>query len=305
MTDYDRERNQDRYTRRDRYERRSYSQQEQFDDYDSDQYGDRSNYDHDQRGRSSYSAGSERGSYDRGRDRSYGGEEFGRSRGSDQYQNQDRYSGSYGSDRYGSDRFSNVNRGRSEHGSYRGSSTGRSYHEPSSYDQLEYGGGSSGRSHGRSRYADHDRSYRGKRSDERGFFEKAGDEVASWFGDEDAERRRRMDHSGRGPSNYRRSDERLLEEACERLTHDWGIDASSINVSADNNEITLDGTVDSRRAKRRAEDCVHDISGVRHVQNNLRVKESDRYANYTDTSDTSGGDESTKAFSDTAESKTA
>ena len=29
--------------------------------------------------------------------------------------------------------------------------------------------------------------------DERGFFERAGDEVASWFGDEDAERRRRED----------------------------------------------------------------------------------------------------------------
>lgn len=31
------------------------------------------------------------------------------------------------------------------------------------------------------------------RRDDRGFFERAGDEVASWFGDEDAERRRRED----------------------------------------------------------------------------------------------------------------
>jgi len=31
------------------------------------------------------------------------------------------------------------------------------------------------------------------RDDERGFFERAGDEVASWFGDEEAERRRRED----------------------------------------------------------------------------------------------------------------
>jgi hypothetical protein len=30
--------------------------------------------------------------------------------------------------------------------------------------------------------------------DDRGFFERAGDEVASWFGDEEAERRRRMDY---------------------------------------------------------------------------------------------------------------
>ena len=37
--------------------------------------------------------------------------------------------------------------------------------------------------------------------------------------------------------------------------------------------ITLDGTVPTRDQKRRAEDCVEDISGVRHVQNNLRVQE--------------------------------
>ena len=30
-------------------------------------------------------------------------------------------------------------------------------------------------------------------SDDRGFFDRAGDEVRSWFGDEEAERRRRMD----------------------------------------------------------------------------------------------------------------
>jgi len=38
----------------------------------------------------------------------------------------------------------------------------------------------------------HGRDYRG-REDERGFFERAGDEIASWFGDDEAERRRRED----------------------------------------------------------------------------------------------------------------
>ncbi len=44
----------------------------------------------------------------------------------------------------------------------------------------------------RSRWRDDRNEARGGRSD-RGFFERAGDEVASWFGDEDAERRRRED----------------------------------------------------------------------------------------------------------------
>jgi hypothetical protein len=46
----------------------------------------------------------------------------------------------------------------------------------------------------RERSPDYDRSDRsGGRRDERGFFERAGDEIASWFGDDDAERRRRED----------------------------------------------------------------------------------------------------------------
>ena len=35
---------------------------------------------------------------------------------------------------------------------------------------------------------------RGRGREDRGFFERAGDEIASWFGDDDAERRRRHDH---------------------------------------------------------------------------------------------------------------
>jgi len=39
--------------------------------------------------------------------------------------------------------------------------------------------------------------------DERGFFERAGDEISSWFGDDDAQRRREMDE--RRDDDYRRS----------------------------------------------------------------------------------------------------
>ena len=36
--------------------------------------------------------------------------------------------------------------------------------------------------------------------------------------------------------------------------------------------MTLSGTVDSREAKHRAERIVEDLSGVTHVQNNLRIQ---------------------------------
>lgn len=124
---------------------------------------------------------------------------------------------------------------------------------------------------GRNEYA---RGIDGRYANERGFFEKAGDEIASWFGDEDAERRREMDHRGRGPANYTRSDERILEDACDCLTQDRRTNASNVTVTVSSGEVTLDGTVPSRMQKRRAEDVVHDISGVKHVQNNLRVDEA-------------------------------
>lgn len=38
-------------------------------------------------------------------------------------------------------------------------------------------------------------------------------------------------------------------------------------------EVTLSGEVSSRADKRRAEDIADSVSGVAHVQNNLRVKQ--------------------------------
>lgn len=126
-------------------------------------------------------------------------------------------------------------------------------------------------------------------SRERGFFERAGDEIASWFGDEDAQRRRDRDagHRGRGPRNYTRSDERIREDVSDRLADDHHLDASDIEVSVSGGEVTLHGTVDSRFAKRNAEDLADSCSGVMHVQNNLRVR--DRQSDVSRSSTTGSG----------------
>lgn len=113
---------------------------------------------------------------------------------------------------------------------------------------------------------------------ERNFWEQAGDEIASWFGNDDAERRREEDemgarHRGRGPRGYTRSDDRIRDDLNDRLTEDPYVDATDITVSVTSGEVTLDGTVDHRKAKRRAEDLADSVSGVRHVQNNLRVRQ--------------------------------
>jgi osmotically-inducible protein OsmY len=125
--------------------------------------------------------------------------------------------------------------------------------------------------------------------EERGFWERAADEVSSWFGDEDAERRRRMDHyRGRGPKGYTRSDDRIREDVSDRLTDDWRVDASEIDVSVSGGEVTLSGTVNSRDAKRRAEDLAENVSGVKHVQNNIRVSQASWAGGSSGTTGTAG-----------------
>ena len=79
--------------------------------------------------------------------------------------------------------------------------------------------------------------------------------------------------TGRGPKGYKRSDEKIIEEACQRLERDGDIDASEIEVSAEDGVIRLRGTVDDRQTKRRAEECVESIYGARDVMNELRVSQ--------------------------------
>jgi hypothetical protein len=81
-------------------------------------------------------------------------------------------------------------------------------------------------------------------------------------------------HRGVGPKGYKRSDERISDEAHERLTDDSWLDASNIDLKVENGELTLSGSVDNRQSKHRAEQLVEDIPGVHHVQNNLRVTSS-------------------------------
>ena len=79
-------------------------------------------------------------------------------------------------------------------------------------------------------------------------------------------------HAGRGPRGYQRSDERIREELNDRLTAHGHIDATDIECRVVNGEVTLTGFVDSRAAKRAAEDIADDLYGVREVHNQLRVR---------------------------------
>lgn len=129
---------------------------------------------------------------------------------------------------------------------------------------------------------------------DRNWWDRASDEVSSWFGDEDAERRRRQDRErdnrGRGPRGYQRSDERIKEDINDRLSDDSWVDATEVSVEVNRGEVVLSGTVDNRIEKRRAEDLAESISGVRNVENRIRVTD---HTSYGDSMRSSGSGSST------------
>ena len=141
---------------------------------------------------------------------------------------------------------------------------GRGFRPGTDYRDSYGGGRYDGGDRGRAGYGERDRN-------ERGMFERAVDEVSAWFGDNDAERRREQDYRGRGPKGYKRSDARIQEDVNDRLADDAYVDASEIEVAVSAAEVTLTGSVDSRQARRRAEDIAEQVSGVSYVQNNLRI----------------------------------
>jgi hypothetical protein len=83
------------------------------------------------------------------------------------------------------------------------------------------------------------------------------------------------DHRGKGPRGYKRSDERIREDVSDRLTDEAQLDPSEVEVTVVDGEVTLTGHVGKRFEKRLAEDWAETVTGVVHVQNNIRVRPSE------------------------------
>jgi len=238
-----------RYNREDSDNRESGSRRDRSGNFESDQRYGRGQQDEDYG--NSYRSSSARGGWQNRSMGSQGGEwgrmgRYGEEANSQGYDNRD------------DDRRYDAYRGYGGTQDYNAGDYGRQNHGGSGNWSTRGGAGSG--------------NYRSEQN-ERGFMDKASDEVSSWFGDGDARRRRERDeHRGRGPKGYARSDERIKEDINDRLTDDGALDASEIEVQISSREVTLSGEVNSREDKRRAEDIAEMVSGVQHVQNNLRVK---------------------------------
>jgi osmotically-inducible protein OsmY len=138
-----------------------------------------------------------------------------------------------------------------------------------------YGGGASGQGGGGRAFGGWDRGQQSY-GQQQGYSQQGrGYGQASAFGSGDNSALQRMsdgDQRGRGPKNYSRADDRIRDDINDRLTDDPWLDASEIEVTVATAEVTLTGTVDTRDDKRRAEDIVEQVSGVKNVQNSLRVQ---------------------------------
>jgi len=80
-------------------------------------------------------------------------------------------------------------------------------------------------------------------------------------------------HRGKGPKGYIRSDERIKEDISDRLSDHDDIDASEVEVTVNQGEVILSGTVNDRYEKRIAEECAEQVSGVTNVENRIRLQQ--------------------------------
>lgn len=194
------------------------------------------------------SSGNRQSDYDNNYNQSYGGVNDYSNRRSTNYEDRNFRSGNYGNDRRNDWNWSND------------------------YDRYN--------DYGRNYDNDYNRN-RGNNRQDRGWWDKTKDEVSSWFGDDDAQRRRTRDemrndsNRGKGPKNYKKSSDRIKEDVNDRLSDHWMLDASNIEVEVKDTEVTLSGTVDDKNDKRTAEDIAESVSGVTNVQNNLRVSKNE------------------------------
>lgn len=172
----------------------------------------------------------------------------------------------YGSQRFGEQRFGEQRFGNQRYGAEQSYNNQR-FGSQSAYGDRDYGSEDSDRQYSRSGYgAPQYGAFGSTESGRQGrlwqqFGRGASQNQGEW---------QRGEQRGKGPKGYTRSDERIREDVCDRLSDDDELDASEITVTVKGGEVTLEGSVSDRHAKQRAEDLAETVSGVRDVDNKLR-----------------------------------
>lgn len=112
-----------------------------------------------------------------------------------------------------------------------------------------------------------------------------GEAVSNFFGhddDKDIDKRN-------VPRGYTRTDERIRDQICERLTFTSGVDVGEVSVDVDKGKVTLSGTVHQRSQKYAIEDIADNTFGVTEVENNIRVEKREAPGGATSTTSAGNG----------------
>jgi osmotically-inducible protein OsmY len=91
---------------------------------------------------------------------------------------------------------------------------------------------------------------------------------------------RKKNHVGKGPKGYKRADERIYDDVCDLLFRCPEVDATEIEVSVKEGEVKLQGNVDTRQTKKKAELLIENISGVVDVHNELIIGLAEKGGTY-------------------------
>ncbi len=75
-----------------------------------------------------------------------------------------------------------------------------------------------------------------------------------------------------GPKGYRRSDERIREDLCERIMQTGHIDSSEVTVDVKGGQVLLEGTMPERWMKHTIENLADSCPGVKDIENKIRVQ---------------------------------
>lgn len=153
-------------------------------------------------------------------------------------------------------------------------SDAREPYQPQVWTRDPSGPGHEGYGYDRSaRYGEGSVHFRPDRESSREWRRPNSDTWRRWSPNIEGQRRLASQY-GKGPKGYVRSDERIREDVCDRLSDDDEVDASDISVSVKAGEVLLEGTVVDRHCKHRAEDIAESVSGVRDVANRLKTRKS-------------------------------
>jgi hypothetical protein len=83
--------------------------------------------------------------------------------------------------------------------------------------------------------------------------------------------------AGRGPKDWKLSDEKLKERVCEVLLHSNEVDATEIEVDVQDRIVNLKGNISSKGMRRVAEDLVGSIPGVEDVFTQLKIQNTSNF----------------------------